>query len=142
LEVSHVSRRLKIAIESTRARAQERRQRTAEVEKAYALFLEAVATPVARQMANAPKVAGMAFTVETPGGGLRLSSDRGRNDFVEFALETGGEQPEVVGRISLSRGSRTLDRTLPVKAGATPDAISDDDVLEFLLVALEPWLER
>jgi hypothetical protein len=142
LEVSHVSRRLKIAIEVTRARAQQRRQRTAEVEKAFALFLEAVATPVTRQMANALKVAGIAFTVETPGGGLRLSADRGRDDFVEFALDTSGDRPEVVGRVSQARGSRTLDRTLPVKAGADPGAIGEEDVLEFLLVALEPWLER
>jgi hypothetical protein len=142
LQVSHVSKRLKIAMETARARAQARRQRTAEVEKAYAVFLETVATPVIRQVANALKVEGLAFTLGTPGGELRLSSDRGRDDFIEFALDTSGDQAEVMGRVSLARGSRTRDETTPIKPGAAPDELSEDDVLDFLLRALEPWLER
>jgi hypothetical protein len=35
-----------------------------------------------------------------------------------------------------------VDEERPVKPGAAPDAITEDDVLEFLLGALEPWLER
>jgi hypothetical protein len=88
------------------------------------------------------KAEGYAFTVFTPGGGLRLASDRTRDDFIELALDTSGDRPQVVGRISHARGSRTLDEERPVKPGAAPDAITEDDVLEFLLTALEPWLER
>ena len=142
VEVSQVSRRLKIATEQARSRAQARRQRTTDAEKEYAVFLEAVATPLVRQIANALKVASMAFTVESPGGGLRLSADRGRNDFVEFALDTSGEQPQVVGRVSVTRGSRTSDEAMPIKPGASPADITEEDVLDFLLRALEPWLER
>jgi hypothetical protein len=29
-----------------------------------------------------------------------------------------------------------------LKPGATPDAITEDEVLEFFLDALQPWLER
>jgi len=142
VEVSQVSRRLKITMEAARARALSRRQQTAEAEKAFGVFLEAVATPVTRQMANALKVEGLAFTVGTPNGGLRLSADRGRDDFIEFGLDTDSAAPQVVGRVSVARGSRTRDEMVPLKAGTSIEDLTDEDVLEFLLRALEPWLER
>jgi len=48
----------------------------------------------------------------------------------------------VTGRVRRTRGSRTIDEERPVKPGAGPDAVSEEDLLEFLLGALEPWLER
>jgi hypothetical protein len=140
MEVSHVRRRLQAAIAATRQRAQEHRQAAAEAERAYAAFLQEIATPVARQVANALKVEGLSFTVSTPGQALRLASDRGRDDFIEIFLDTGSHPPQVLGRISHARGSRTIDEERPVKTGVAPDAITEDDVLEFLLDALEPWL--
>lgn len=142
MEVSAVRNRLRRTLEAARDRGQQRRQRTADAEKEYAAFLEQVAIPVTRQLANALKVEGYAFTVFTPGGGLRLASDRGRDDYIDFELDTIAPTPQVVGRISYSRGSRTLDAERPVKDGVRPGALTEDDVLEFLLNALEPWLER
>ena len=142
MEVSLVRKRLKTAMDATRDRAQRRRERAAEAQRAYETFLADVATPVARQLANAMKAEGYAFTVFTPGDGLRLASDRGRDDFIELTLDTSNDKPEVVGRISQRRGSRTIDEEQPVKRGATPDEIGEDEVLEFFLSALEPWLER
>ena len=142
MEVSQVNKRLTIAIEQARARAQTRRQTAASAEKAYGVFLETLATPVARQVANALKVAGIAFTLGTPGGGLRLAADRGRDDFIEFVLDASGDMPQAAGRISLSRGSRTIDEVVPVKPGAVIEELTEDDVLDFLVRALEPWLER
>lgn len=142
MEVSHVRRRLQASITAARERVQQRRQRTSDAERAYAAFLENVATPVTRQVANALKTEGYAFTVFTPGDGLRLAANRGRDDFIEFALDTNADRPEVIGRISHARGSRTIDEERPVKAGAAPDAITEDDVLDFLMTALAPWLER
>ena len=142
MEVSLVRKRLKAAIDAARDRAQRRRQRVADAERAYDAFLNDVARPVARQVANALKAEGYSFTVFTPGGGLRLASDRTREDFIEFALDTSGDRAEVIGRVSRQRGSRTIDEEMPVKRGASPDAISEEDVLEFFAGALEPWLER
>ena len=142
LEVSQVRRQLKIAIDAARRRTQQRRERTSEAERAFETFLASVATPVTRQLANALKAEGYAFSVFTPAGGLRLASDTARDDFIDFALDNSGERPEVIGRVSYSRGSRTHDEERPVKRGASPDTITEDDVLEFLLSALEPWLER
>jgi len=71
---------------------------------------------------------------------VRLTNDRGRGDFVELALDTSGERPQVVGRITQSRGSRRLDEEQPIKAGALPSELTDEDLLEFLMQALERWL--
>jgi len=142
MEVSHVNKRVTIAIERARASAQTRRQTAASAEKAYGVFLETLATPVTRQVANALKVAGIAFTLGTPGGGLRLAADRGRDDFIEFVLDASGEIPQAAGRISLSRGSRTVDEVVPVKPGTPIEELTEEDVLDFLVRALEPWLER
>ena len=142
VEVSLVRNRLNRAIEVARERAQKRRQRTATAERAYETFLQDVATPVMRLVANSLKVENYAFTVFTPGGGLRLASDRGRDDYVEFALDGTAEPPQVVGRLSRARGSRTLDEERPIKPGTPPEELSEEDVLTFLLDALQPWLER
>jgi hypothetical protein len=142
VEVSEVRKQLIHAIDRARSRAQQHRQFAAEAERAYAVFLEEVATPTTRMMANALKAEGYPFTVSTPSGGLRLASDRGRDDYVEFALETDGDRSVVVGRIRRTRGSRTVEDERPIKAGAAPQDLSDADVLAFLVSALEPWLER
>jgi hypothetical protein len=133
---------LKTAIEAGRERAHRRRERAADAQRAYEVFLTDVAIPVARQLARAMKAEGYAFTVFTPGAGLRLASDRARDDFIELTLDTSGDRAEVFARISQQRGSRTLDEEVPVKRGASPSEISEDDVLEFLVGALEPWFER
>lgn len=142
MEISQVRRRVQAAMAAARDRAQKRRQRATDAESAYDSFLTHVATPLVRQIANALNADGYAFTVSTPGRGLRLALDRGRDDFVELALDTNSDDPNVVGRIRRTRGSRTLEEERPVKPGAMPDQITENDVLEFFVNALEPWLER
>jgi hypothetical protein len=142
VETGEISRRLKIAVETARRSAAEQRSRDEAAHAAYDAFLHKVATPLARQLANVLKVEGMAFTVFTPADGLRLSSDRNRDDYVELALERGETGLQVVGHVSRVRGSRTLAETLPVKEGARIDALGEEDLLEFLLKVLRPWLER
>lgn len=142
MEVSQVRRRLQAAIAAAREGAQRRRQRASEAETAYDTFLTQVATPLARQIANALQAEGYAFTLSTPGRGLRLALDRGRDDFIELALEPDGDELTVIGRIRRTRGSRTLEEERPIKRGASPDQLSEHEVLDFFAGALEPWLER
>ena len=125
-----------------RERAKQKRDQAATAEGAYDSFLANVAVPLARQVAGSLKAEGYAFTVSTPGRGLRLALDRGQDDFVELALDGEAEPPTVTGRIRRTRGSRTLEEERPIKPGASPDQLSEDEVLEFLVSALEPWLER
>jgi hypothetical protein len=133
---------LQAAIVASRERAQQRRQRSADAESSYDTFLTQVATPLARQLANALNAEGYAFTLSTPGRGLRLALDRGRDDFIELALETNADEPTVVGRLRRTRGSRTIEEERPIKPGASPDQLSEQDLLEFFVTALDPWLER
>jgi hypothetical protein len=142
VEVSQVRRRLQAAIATSRERAQRRRQQAADAESSYDSFLTQVATPLARQVANALNAEGYAFTLSTPGRGLRLALDRGRDDFIELVLETNADEPSVIGRIRRTRGSRTIEEERPIRPGASPDQLSEDDVLNFFVGALEPWLER
>ena len=130
------------AIDRARARALQHRQQAADAERAYTAFLERVATPTTRMMANVLKAEGYLFTVSTPSGGLRLASDRGRDDYVEFALDTTGARAIVIGRIRQTRGSRTLEHERPVRPDTAPEDLAEEDVLAFLVSALEPWLER
>ena len=127
---------------TARDRARQRREKSDEAERAYMVFLENLAVPLARQVVNALRAEGYSFTVSTPGREVRISLDQGRDDFIELALRTDSDQPHIVGRIRRTRGSRTLDDERPVKPGAAPQDVTEDDLLEFLARALEPWLER
>jgi ribosomal protein S8 len=127
---------------TARDRAQRRRQLAADAETTYDSFLSTVATPLVKQIANALQAEGYAFTLSTPGRGLRLALDRGRDDFIELALETDADEPTVIGRIRRTRGSRTIEEERPVKRGASPDQVSEQDLLDFFESALLPWLER
>jgi hypothetical protein len=142
MEISHVRNQLRNAMERARERAQHRRQHTQEAERAYESFLQNVATPVTKQVANALKAEGYAFTVFTPGGSLRLADDRGRDDYIELGLDTSGERPQVMARISRTRGSRTIADERPIKKDAPPEQITEADVLQFWVDVLEPWFER
>jgi len=142
LEVSQVRKRMQAAMTTARDRAKQRRQKADEAEQAYEKFLDQLAAPLARQVVNALRAEGYAFTVSTPGRGLRVSLDQGRDDYIELALNSETDPPYVAGRIRRTRGSRTIDEERPVKPGAGPDDVTEDDLLEFLARALEPWLER
>ena len=133
---------MQAAMTTARDRAKQRRQKDDEAGQAYEKFLDQLAAPLARQVVNALRAEGYAFTVSTPGRGLRVSLDQGRDDYIELALNSETDPPYVAGRIRRTRGSRTIDEERPVKPGAGPDDVSEDDLLEFLARALEPWLER
>ena len=71
---------------TARDRAKQRRQKADEAEQAYEKFLDQLAAPLARQVVNALRAEGYAFTVSTPNRGLRVSLDAGRDDYIELAL--------------------------------------------------------
>ena len=142
MEVSDVRRKVTQAIDRAKSRAQKRRDEAAAAQLAYGTFLDEIATPTTRMVANVLKAEGYLFTVSTPSGAVRLASDRGRDDYIELSLDGTGEIPIVVGHVRRTRGSRTIDEEHPLKTGAGPQDLTDADVLDFLVNALEPWLER
>ena len=139
MEIADVRRRIHGTIERARQRAAERRTRGEEAARAYSTFLDTVAVPMFRQVANVLKAEGYAFSVFTPSGSVRLMSDRAAEDFVELTLDTSGDTPQVLGHTSRSRGRRVTESE---RAVGTRAALTEESVLEFLAKELEPFVER
>jgi hypothetical protein len=95
--------------------------------------------PLFRQIANALKADGYAFTVFTPSGSVRLMSDRAAEDYIELTLDAAVNPPQVVGQISRTRGRRVIDTERPIGA---PDTLTEEQLLDFLLKELEAFVER
>jgi hypothetical protein len=95
--------------------------------------------PLFRQVANALKAEGYAFTVFTPSGSVRLMSDRTAEDYIELTLDTSDDPPRVMGQISRTRGRRVIDTERSIGA---PDALTEEQLLDFLLKELEAFVER
>jgi hypothetical protein len=139
MEISIVRRRLTETIERAKKQAAERRGRSDQASRDFDVFLQKIGVPLFRQLANALKAEGYAFTVFTPSGSVRLMSDRSASDYIELTLETSDNPPCVMGRVSRTRGQRVLDAEYAV---GTPDSLTEDQLLDFLLKELEAFVER
>jgi hypothetical protein len=141
MEIADVRRRVLEAMDRAKRAAAERRARVDAAGKDYEVFLERVAVPIFRQVAQVLKAEGYAFTVFTPSGGVRLMSDRGSEDYIELALDTSGPEPQVIGHTSRARGRRVHETEQPV-AGGRPAELTAEDVLGFVAKELEPFVEK
>jgi hypothetical protein len=141
MEISHVKRRVLETIDAARRAAAERRTRVDEAGREYEQFLEQIAVPILRQVANVLRAEGHAFTVFTPGGSVRLMSDRSADDYIELTLDSTGPDPRVMGHLSRARGRRVVEEERPI-ADRAPGALTEDDVLGFVLKELGPFVER
>jgi len=139
MEISLVRKRLSDTIERAKRQAAERRARGDQASRDFDLFLQKIAVPLFRQVANALKAEGYAFTVFTPSGSVRLMSDRSASDFVELTLDTSENPPRVIGQVSRERGRRVLDTERAIGA---PDALTEEQLLDFLMKELEAFVER
>jgi hypothetical protein len=139
MEISDIKRRVVDTIERSRRRAAERRTHVDEATRAYAAFLDARAVPVLKQIAQVLRAEGFSFTVFTPAGSVRLMSDRAAEDYIELALDTSGDKPTVAGRTSRSRGRRVVEAEHVL---GDPSALTEEDIVAFVLKSLEPLVER
>jgi hypothetical protein len=141
MEISDVRRRVTETVERAKRAASERRARTDEASREYAAFLETIAVPLVRQVANALKVQGFPFGVYTPSGSVRLASDRSADDYIELTLDTSGEEPVILGHSCRARGRRIVERERPIGSGRVRD-VTEEQVLGFLMEELEPLVEK
>ena len=139
METSEVRKRVTAAIERAKRSASDRKARNDEAERDYSAFLNRIAIPIFRQVADSLKPAGYAFRVFTPGGSVRLMSESRAEDFIELALDTIGAQPAVLGTSSLVRGHRVVVSERPVAERPVKD-VTEDDVLEFVAKELEAFV--
>ncbi|MCA1560746.1 MAG: hypothetical protein LC804_10930 [Acidobacteria bacterium] len=142
LEVSEVRKRLLQTIERARQGAAARRRHADEAQRHYEPFLEGVAGPVFKLFALALNAEGLPFKVFTPAGSVRLASEKSGDDFIELALDAEHDPPQVLGRASRGRGRRVTASERPVQEGAKVQDLTDEDVLQFLLREIGPFIER
>jgi hypothetical protein len=142
MEVPEVRRRLRIAIESARRLAQERRARSDQATRDYELFLRERAVPLFHTAAAALVAEGHRFKVFTPAESVRLASESSADDFIELALDTSFDPPVVIGHTSRGRGRRLIATEQPLKEGTPVDQLTEEDILDFLVRELAPFVER
>jgi len=141
MEISEVKRRIQQTMEAAKRAAADRRGRVDRAARDYDTFLERIAVPIFRQVANVLKSENHAFTVFTPAGSVRLMSDRSGDDFIELALDSSGAEPVVMGHTSRARGRRVVESERVIGSG-NPDELTEEDVLSFLAKELEPFVEK
>ena len=139
MEISEVRKRINATIERSKQRSAERRARADDSAKAYSTFIETIAVPMFRQVANILKAEGYPFGLFTPSGSVKLVSDRNPQDAIEMLFDSSGDQPLVMGHTTRSRGGRVVESERPV---GDPASLSEADVLDFLAKELEPFVER
>jgi hypothetical protein len=141
MEVSEVRRRLSETIERAKRAAVERRARADEASRDYAVFLDEIAVPLVRQVANVLKIQGFPFGVFTPGGSVRLMSERTSDEYIELTLDTSGNEPVVLGHSRRARGRRVIESERPIATGPIR-SLTDDQLLTYLLKELELFVEK
>ena len=142
MEISDVRKRVLETIERARRNVADRRARIDEAGREYEVFLQQIAVPVFRQVANVLRAENYLFKVFMPSGSVRLMSDRAAEDYIELILDTTDDPPRVTGRASRSRGRRVLETERPIGAPGPVRDLTEDDVLRFVMQELERFVER
>jgi hypothetical protein len=142
LELVQIRRRVQHRLADIKRAAAERRDKVAAAERAYEAFLAAVATPLVNAVAQSLSAEGYAYRVTTPGGAVRMASDRSSRTYVEIRLDTAGREPQIVAEIGRERGSRVFADERPVCQGVAIEAITDEQLLEELLSLMADLIER
>ena len=142
LESGEVRKRLRQTIEAAKREAAARRAALGDAGQVYETFLAEQAVPVFRQVQAALKAEGHVFQVLTPAGMARLVSDRDKDDYLEVVLDGSRTPAAVVGRISKVRGTELTAAEQLIRANAKVSDLTDEDVLDWILRVIVPFVER
>ena len=142
MEIPDIRRRVRAAIDQARRDAVSRRERSDAAAHAYDEFLTRRAIPAFNALASALVAEGHRFKVHTPARSVRLVSERSSDDFIELTLDSGEDTPFVLGRTNVGRGRRAVTRERPVRDGAGPESLTDEDVIEFVVSEIVALIER
>ena len=133
MEISEVRRHLSETIERAKRAAADRRTQVDEASREFVVFLEQVAVPLFRQVANVLKAEGYPFDVFTPGGSVRLMSETNADDFIELTLDTTGEEPMRHGPQPPRRAAGGSSNRSGRSAKAPVRNLTEEEVLGFLV---------
>ena len=140
MDVAVIRKRLKSEIEQARRTTAERRERAKTTTRAYEQFLSDVAIPTFRQLATVLRAEGIPFEVQTPSGGVRLVSDRNRDDVIGLELDATQDPPQVMLNSTRTWGSRVLQNERAVKEKTSIEHITEGDLFDRLFEEVRPWL--
>lgn len=140
IEISELRRRIRVAIELSKKNSAARRTRSDAAARDYETFLTQIAVPTVQQFASALTGEGHLFQVATPAESVRLTSGSSAGDFIELALDTTQDPPEVVGRVNKGRGRRMIAAERPLRERTAVADLTDEDVVTFLLQEVTPFL--
>lgn len=141
MEPADVRRRVRQAVVDARARAARRRENAAAAEEDGRRALRRMAR-LFRTAASVLTAEGHRFGVETPVGAIRLSPGGASGDFIELALDTTRDPPALMGRTAYARGRHRLSEERVVAEHPALGELAEEEVLDFVLSALAPMLER
>ena len=141
-EVAEVRQRVQRLIAQSRTEATNRRARTAAMEREGERVLTQVVAPMFKMVAAALKAEGFLFRVSTPVGAVRMAAETAGENFIELVLDTRDDPPALRGCASRLRGRRLVVEDRVVCQESAIGALTDSEVLEFLLGELGPFLER
>jgi hypothetical protein len=136
METGDLRKRILLALDSARKDSSDRRRLVDEATRAYESFLANVAVPLVRQAASVLTAEGPRFVADTPAGSVRLTADGSPQTFLEMQLDTSGARPQVIGRVSVTRGRQGLiveERPIADKPVAE---LVEDDVAKFLIAEI------
>jgi hypothetical protein len=140
MEVSVVRQRvldvLKQAKRTDADRRADRRAQSDQATREFETFLQRVAVPLFKQIADVLRSESYPCDVFTPGGSVRLMG-KGNDDYVELVLDTKGAAPKLLGRASHLRAGNVTQTELVLNATADISALTDDDLLGYLLSEID-----
>jgi hypothetical protein len=134
MDTGELRRQILRALDEARRTSVVRRRAKDEAAAAYERFLAEIAAPLFRQAVLVLRAEGHAFDVQTPADRVRLVRDGAPDTFIELELDASAPVPQVVGRVSLTRGrTGVVVEERPV-ADATPVAeLTEGHVSAFLV---------
>ena len=143
MDVSELRKRILQALDTARKDAVVRRSTVDEAARAYERFLESVVVPLLKQSQDVLRAENQLFTMHAPAGSARLVSDNSPNTFVEFTLDVTPVVPQVVGRVSLTRGRQAvIVEERPISTTKSVADLEDDDVAQFLVTEIPKLIMR
>ncbi len=142
MNVADIRRRVKRAIAEARDAAVAHRRLVASAEDEAAAVLSGVAAPLCKTVVAALKAEGFEFRLSTPPDAVRISRVTSGDDYVELALDATRTPPAMMGRVGRTWGRHVLADEQVVAEHPVIGKLDDATLLEFVVRALAPFIER
>ena len=141
LENSEIRRQVRLMIAESKRGGEERRARAESEVRVGKRLLRTVVVPMFKTVAEALKVEGYAFRISTPVDSVRISVEGSGENFIEMIFDSAHDQLALRGRVSRLRGRQVLVDERSISAGSELSFLEDEQVLEFLLAELQPFVD-